>query len=305
MLPIIAFAICSPLFPGGRQAGATAPAAEESFATPDAAAKELLRAVEAGDMAALGRLFGRNSAPIISSGDAVQDKNTRARFVQKATEAMRVKVDPKNNNRALLLLGADKFQFPIPLVRANGRWHFDTVAGKREVLARRIGSNELDAIAVCREYVQAQYQYAAAYSDRNGVHQYAQRFISSPGSKDGLYWPASSDASAISARITQAAAQGYRPEPGRMVPYHGYYYKILTAQGPDAPGGARNYLVQGLMIGGFGLLAWPAEYGNSGVMTFIVNQNGVVYQKDLGPNTPAIAQSMASFNPDRSWRAVR
>lgn len=220
---------------------------------------------------------------------------------------MKLQKDPTNENRMLLLIGKDDFAFPIPLVRANGRWYFDTQEGKHEILARRIGSNELDAIAVCREYVQTQYQYAAEDSGKNGVHQYAQKFISSPGLKDGLYWSAASGAaaSAISARVTQAAAQGYKQEVGRMVPYHGYYYKILKAQGPYASGGAKNYLVQGLMIGGFGLVAWPAEYGNSGVMTFMVNQDGVIYQKNLGPNTSAIGQAMTAFNPDKTWRAVR
>jgi hypothetical protein len=305
----IAAAICMPLSLAqtGRQTSTTTSSAQESFATPDAAAQALLRSAQAGDAAALNRIFGRNSAQVISSGDPVQDRNTRAKFVQAAEASMKVNKDPRNDNRAFLLIGPDDFQFPIPLVRVNGRWRFDTQAGQREILARRIGSNELDAIAVCREYVEAQQQYAAGNSDNKGVHQYARKFISSPGLKDGLYWPAASGAteSAISARVSRAAAQGYQAQPGRMVPYHGYYFKILSAQGPDAPGGARNYLVQDLMIGGFGLVAWPAEYGNSGVMTFMVNQDGMVYQKNLGPNTSTIAQAMAAYNPDKTWRTVR
>jgi hypothetical protein len=253
---------------------------QRAFTTAEEAAQALVGAAESGDENALGLLFGARSKEIVSSGDPVQDKNTRAAFVKAAKDSMTLKTDPVNQNRVLLLVGADNFEFPIPLVREDGLWSFDTKEGGKEILARRIGSNELDAISVCAEYVQTQREYAAEDSDESGVHQYAQKFISSPGQKDGLYWPAASGA------------------------YHGYNFKILKAQGPDAPGGAKDYLVQGLMIGGFGLVAWPAEYGASGVMTFMVNQDGQVYEKDLGPNTEAAGQAMAAFNPDKTWSAV-
>jgi hypothetical protein len=278
---------------------------QRAFTTAEAAAQALVGAAESGNANELGILFGAKSKEIISSGDAVQDKNTRADFVKAAKVSMTLKADPVNENRVVLLIGADNFEFPVPLVREDGLWSFDTKEGTKEILARRIGSNELDAISACAEYVQTQRQYAAEDSDESGVHQYAQKFIGSPGQKDGLYWPAASGAdSPVAAWFTQAAAQGDAQQPGRMVPYRGYYFKILKAQGPDAAGGAKDYLVQGLMIGGFGLVAWPAEYGASGVMTFMVNQDGQVYEKDLGPNSAAAGQAMAAFNPDKSWRAV-
>jgi hypothetical protein len=205
-----------------------------------------------------------------------------------------------------VLLGADAFPFPIPLAKTGDRWHFDTAAGKTEILARRIGSNELDAIAACKAYVDAQYDYAAEDRNKNGIPEYARKMISSPGKRDGLFWP-ESDAppTRFAAGVKKAQEEGYRQEGETPTPYHGYNFRILMAQGPKAHGGALEYLQHGSMIGGFGLVAWPAEYGVSGIKTFLVNQDGVVFEKDLGSSTSATAIAMKVFDPDRTWRRVR
>jgi Protein of unknown function (DUF2950) len=203
----------------------------------------------------------------------------------------------------VLIMGREDWPFPIPLVRKDGTWRFDTAAGREEILYRRIGRNELDAIETCLAYVDAQQEYAERGVAGNGV--YAQRIVSRPGKKDGLYWPAQSgtDESPLGELAASAAAEGYRAGQQRA-PYHGYYYKVLTRQGPNAPGGALDYVVRGNMIGGFALVAYPAEYRNSGVMTFLVSHQGNVYEKDLGPDTARIAAGMTAFNPDNSWRRV-
>jgi hypothetical protein len=203
----------------------------------------------------------------------------------------------------VLVIGREDWPFPIPLVRKDGAWQFDTEAGRDEILYRRIGRNELNAIETSLAYVDAQQEYAEQGVASNGV--YAQRIVSRPGKKDGLYWPAQSkaDESPLGELAASAAAEGYRAGQQRA-PYHGYYYKVLTRQGPNAPGGAMDYVVRGRMIGGFALVAYPAEYRNSGVMTFLVNHQGNVYEKDLGPNTASIAPGMTAFNPDKTWRRV-
>jgi hypothetical protein len=203
----------------------------------------------------------------------------------------------------VLVIGREDWPFPIPLVRKDGTWRFDTAAGRAEILYRRIGRNELNAIETALAYVDAQQEYAEQGVAGNGV--YAQRVVSRPGTKDGLYWPAQSgaDESPLGELAASAAAEGYRAGQQRA-PYHGYYYKVLTRQGPNAPGGAMDYVVRGRMIGGFALVAYPAEYRNSGVMTFLVNHQGNVYEKDLGPNTARVAAGMTAFNPDNSWRRV-
>jgi len=277
--------------------------AQDSFKTPDAAADALANAARNNDRAAILNVLGREGADIASSGDPVADAAIRTKFVQTYDAKHQVKMD--GDAKASLIIGSDDFPFPIPLVRKDGAWQFDTAAGRQEILARRIGRNELDAIQSSLAYVDAQNEYADKDRTGAGPGVYAQRIISDAGKKDGLYWPssASGDESPLGELVAEATKQGYRTGEGRT-PYHGYYFKILTKQGPDAHGGALDYVVNGKMIGGFGLVAYPAEYRNSGVMTFIVNHEGVVFQKDLGPHTAELAERMTSFNPDSSWTKV-
>ncbi len=274
--------------------------AQQLFQTPEAAVKALAAAAKSGDVRAIMRVLGPEGAELASSGDPVADTATRKKFAEAFEVKNRVAVD---GDKATLFLGETDWPFPIPLIRRNETWRFDAALGKEEILQRRIGRNELSAIQACLAFVDAQEEYAE--KDRGaGVGVYAQRIVSRPGRKDGLYWPAQpGDESPIGERAARATAEGYRIGQGRT-PFHGYYYKILTRQGPDARGGAVDYVVRGNMIGGFALVAYPAEYDNSGVMTFIVNQDGTVYEKDLGPNTSGIASSMTAFNPDSSWRKV-
>ena len=276
--------------------------AQESFKTPEAAADALANAARIGDRAAIVKVLGPDGADIASSGDPVADADMRKKFVATYDSKHQVKMD--GDAKATLIIGQEDFPVPIPLVRKGDAWQFDTVAGRQEILARRIGRNEIAAIQSSLAYVDAQNDYAA--KDRGaGAGVYAQRIVSSAGKKDGLYWPASAggDESPLGELVAQATRQGYRTGEGRT-PFHGYYFKILTKQGPDARGGAVSYVVNGKMIGGFALVAYPAEYRNSGVMTFIVNHDGVVYQKDLGPRTDELAERMTSFNPDQSWAKV-
>jgi len=238
---------------------------------------------------------------IVFSGDEVADREARKRFVSAYDAKHNVNVE---GDKAFLVVGADDFPLPIPLIRREANWTFDTAAGRLEVLYRRIGRNELDAIQTCLAYVDAQNEYAEKDRTGAGPGVYARRIVSSSGKKDGLYWPASDgDASPLGELVAQASEEGYKAGTGRT-PYHGYYYRILTRQGPNAPGGVLNYIVRGKMIGGFALLAFPAEYGNSGVMTFLVNHSGTVYQKDLGDYTTSLAERMTWFDPDQTWKKV-
>ena len=284
-----------------------APISQKTFATADEAAQALARAVEANDVNALMLLFGDDAKDFIASGDAVQDRNQRAAFAARIREAMKLDKDTGDANRVVILTGNDGDPFAVPLVRKANRWRFDTDAGSTELLARRIGANELDTIELCGGYVEAQQKYAIEDPAQIGIAVYAERLISSPGKKDGLYWPAESGGavSPISAQITKAAAEGYSKKDERPVPYHGYYYKILKAQGLHAPGGAHDYVQKGLMLGGFALVAWPAEYGASGIKTFIVDQDGVVVEKDLGDKTTEIAKAMIAYDPDPTWRPTQ
>ena len=235
------------------------------------------------------------------SGDEVADREARERFVGAYDAKHNVTVE---GDKAFLVVGADDFPLPIPLTRQETNWKFDTAAGRLEVLYRRIGRNELDAIQTCLAYVDAQNEYAEKDRTGAGPGVYARRIVSASGKKDGLYWPASDgEASPLGEFVAQASAEGYKAGAGRT-PYHGYYYRILTRQGPNAPGGMLNYVVKGKMIGGFALLAYPAEYGNSGVMTFLVNHSGTVYQKDLGDYTMSLAERMTWFDPDQTWKKV-
>jgi hypothetical protein len=275
--------------------------AQQSFKTAEEAVDALVSAAKADDRSAVLTVLGRDGADIVSSGDAVADASARNRVIE-AYDAKHQLV-MEGADKAALIIGREDWPFPIPLVRKDGTWRFDTVAGREEILYRRIGRNELSAIQACLAYVDAQQEYAERGIAGNGV--YAQHIVSRPGKKNGLYWPAQSNAdeSPLGELAASAAAEGYRVGQQRA-PYHGYYYKVLSRQGPNASGGALDYIVRGRMIGGFALLAYPAEYRNSGVMTFLVNHQGNVYEKDLGPNTARIAASMTAFNPDNTWRRI-
>ena len=277
--------------------------AERTFPTPQEAAQALVDAVAHDDTAALMKLFGPQGADIVQSGDPVEDKSARGEFTRRAHEKMDVRIEPMNAGRAMVVTGNDNWPFPVPLIRAkDGQWHFDAARGRTEILARRIGRNELVAIDVCRGYVEAQMDYASKDYDKDGILEYAQKLVSTSGQKDGLYWDGEPGNLVPKAFADAADALAV---PGKKVPYHGYYFRILKAQGPDAPGGAHSYVVKGEMIGGFALAAYPAEYGVSGIKTFIVNQDGVVYEKDLGPATDMTARQMPSFNPGKGWQAVQ
>jgi hypothetical protein len=275
--------------------------AQQSFRTADDAVNALVGAARIGNRAGILTVLGREGAAIVSSGDDAGDAAERQRFVTAYDAKHRISMDA--GGKAILIVGEEDFPFPIPLVRKDGMWRFDTVAGRQEILYRRIGRNELEAIQVCLAYVDAQNEYAE--KDRAGAGAYARRIVSQAGAKDGLYWPASQgdEASPLGELFAEASQEGYRPGGGRA-PFHGYYYKILTKQGPTAPGGALDYVVNGRMIGGFALVAYPAWYGITGVMTFLVNHTGVVLEKDLGSNSTRLAERMTSFNPDQTWKKV-
>jgi hypothetical protein len=275
-----------------------------TFSTPEAAVEALIKAAGDYDVPTLQKIFGPAGKELISTADPVQDKNGATAFADRARQKNAVQKDSKNPNKAILVTGDDQYPFPIPLVKRGALWSFDTVAGRTEVLYRRIGTNELDAIQVCRGYVEAQKEYAATTHDDSGVNQYAQKIISTPGKQDGLYWADSEGkpAGPISEPVAKAIAEGYSVDkPGG---YHGYYFKILKGQGPAAPLGKIDYLIQGAMIGGFALVAVPAEYRVTGVKTFIVGPDGIVYQKDLGPDSLNIAKQMELYNPDKTWLAT-
>lgn len=273
------------------------------FNTPQQAADELVDAAEKFDLSALEDIFGSDGDDIVLSGEYPQDRQRASDFAAEAREKKSVSVDPKRGNRAFLLVGNEDWPFPVPLVKLGDKWYFDAKAGRQELLHRRIGANELDAIEICRGYVEAQYGYAFQPREGFDVNQYAQRIISTPGKQDGLAWqnPDGSWAGPIGEKIARAIEQGYSPE---AEPYHGYFFKILKGQGPAAPLGQMDYVVKGVMIGGFALVAAPAEYGETGVKTFVVSQDGVVYEKDFGPNTLAEFRKMERFNPDQSWNPV-
>ena len=275
--------------------------AQQSYKTPEDAAAALAAAVKSGPGDIL-KVLGRAAEDIVSSGDEVADNDIRQRFTSMYDAKHGIKAE--GNKTATLILGPDDFPFPIPLVNTKTGWAFDTDEGRIEVLRRRIGRNELDAIQTALAYVDAQNEYAD--KDRGeGAGVYAQRFLSTPGKKDGLFWRDDSDPSPLGALVAEASAEGYKQGTGEApAPYHGYYFRILKGQGSDAAGGALNYVVKGKMIGGFGLIAWPAEYGNSGVMTFLVNHAGTVYQKDLGNRTAVIAERTTLFDPDQTWKKV-
>jgi len=291
---------------GPKQAPASATGSStgaQGFNTPQAAADALVKAAESFDEDALTRIFGPSGTDIAFTGEVAQDRKHATDFAAEAREKMSVTVDPKTGNRAFVLVGNDQWPFPVPLVKSGDKWFFDAKAGRQELVYRRIGANELDAIEVCRGYVEAQDAYALQAREGYDVNQYAQRIISTPGKQDGLAWQNSDGTwgGPIGEKIAQAIDQGYNIS---SEPYHGYFFKILKGQGPAAPLGEMNFVVKGVMIGGFALVAAPAEYGVTGVQTFIVSHDGVVYQKDLGPKTIDAFNKMELFNPDDSWTPV-
>ena len=275
--------------------------AQKTFATPNEAANAFIQATANFDTSALTEILGPDGEKLVSSEDPVQDKNIAVAFAAKAHEKNSIAIDPHNSGRAILVVGKEDWPLPIPIVKQNGRWLFDTKAGRREVLYRRIGSNELDAIEICRGYVDAQEEYALHKHDGSEVNQYAQRIISTPGKHDGLVWrnPDGSLEGPVAEGIAKALDEGYT---NRSQPYHGYFFKILKGQGPDAPLGQMDFVVEGAMIGGFALAAAPAEYRVTGVKSFIVSYEGIVYQKDLGPDTLEIFKKMELYNPDKTWK---
>jgi hypothetical protein len=273
---------------------------QQTFQTPEAAVKALVTALRGNVWMDIYTLFGPGSGPLIASGDRVADKERRAKFTRLYGEKNRLEAVGKA--KVVLHVGNDDWPFPIPLVRSGKNWRFDTKQGKEEILNRRIGKNELDTIQTCMAIVDAQREYATMDRDGSGLMAYAQKFFSTGGTKDGLYWEVSpgEKPSPLGPFAAKAQSEGYRKEE-KPAPYNGYFFRILTEQGKDARGGAYSYLVKGKMIGGFGLVAYPAVYGASGVKTFIVNHEGIVYEKDLGPSTVEKAKSMKAFNPDKTW----
>jgi len=277
--------------------------AVKSFGSPQQAVDSLINAAEKFDVAALIQIFGPGGEDIVFSGEFAQDQKHAADFVAEAHEKKSVSVDSKVGNRAFLLVGNEEWPFPVPIVKSGDKWSFDAKAGRQELLYRRIGANELDAIAICHGYVEAQYDYAFRKRQGYDVSQYAQRIISTPGTQDGLAWQESDGTweGPIGEKIARAIEQGYSLGAD---PYHGYFFKILKGQGPAAPLGEMDYMVKGAMIGGFALAAVPAEYAVTGVRTFIVSQDGVVYEKDLGPKSLNEFKKMERFDPDKSWVPV-
>jgi Protein of unknown function (DUF2950) len=276
-----------------------------AFSSPDEAGNGLLDAAKAGDQNALLAIFGPDSKDTISSGDAVQDKATVGAFVSGYEEMHRWRKMPDGSQ--ILLIGAQNFPFPIPLKKNDsGQWFFDTAAGKEEILRRRIGRNELSVIDVCGALADAQADYYSRRHD-DGSKQFAVKFISDPGKQNGLYWesPEGQPKSPLGPMLAYATSEGYAVKPDAHQPFHGYYFHMLTSQGSNAPSGAKNYVVNGKMMGGFAFVAYPAEYGNSGVMTFIMNQDGLFLQKDLGKTTTETASAMTVFDPDASWTVVQ
>lgn len=279
---------------------------QAEYASPDQAVQSLVTAVRTEDKDSLRRIFGPEAEDILKSGDPVDDRNRAHKFLALYDEKHHLVDEP--DGRVTLVVGKDDWPMPVPIVKDDKgkRWRFDPDAGKEEILNRRIGRNELDVIQVCKAIVDAQHDFAEIKAANGGVPEYAQKFLSDAGQKNGLYWPTAEGEpqSPLGPRVADAVEEGYSatgdPDAGPR-PYHGYYYRMLTRQGVTAQGGSRDYLVNGRMIAGFAVVAWPADYGNSGIMTFIVNQDGVVYQRDLGDDTDKLARAMQAFDPGPGW----
>jgi len=282
-----------------------ATAQQKTFSTAEDAVKAVVTAAKNNNDNEMLAIFGPASKELIFSGDAVADKQRRAQFIKAYEEKNKL---VQQGNDMVLVIGKDDWPFPIPVTKKGESWVFDTERGKQEILNRRIGENELYTIQSCLAIVDAQREYALKDRDRNALLEYAQKFVSDPGKKNGLYWEAKQGEpqSPLGPIMTQMRSEGYQGKPSATpVPYHGYYYRILTAQGKNAPGGAYSYLVKGKMIGGFAVVAHPAEYGNSGVMTFMINHDGKVFQKNLGQSTATVAAAMKEYNPDKTWTEVK
>jgi hypothetical protein len=283
--------------------GAAPADATRTFSSPDAAANALIDAAEKFDVPALEQILGPGGKDIIHTGEPARDREIAQQFAEQGRTQMEVSVDPKTKKRAFLSVGSDNWPFPVPIVKSGTTWSFDSKAGLQEILIRRIGRNELDAIQVCRGFVEAQNEYVLTKHGQPPVNQYAQRIISTPGTQDGLAWknPDGTWDGPVGENVARAIERGYS---SRTEPYHGYFFKVLKGQGPNAPLGQMDYVVNGAMIGGFALIAFPSQYEVTGVKTFLVSNDGVVYEKDLGPNTVRIARKIERFNPDKSWSPV-
>jgi hypothetical protein len=282
-----------------------AAAKQKSFASAEEAVKALVTAARNNDDKELLSIYGADAKDLISSGDKVADKQRRENFLAKYDEQNKM---VREGNSTIIIIGKDNWPFPIPIVKKGETWSFDIQKGKEEVLNRRIGENELYTIQTCLAIVDAQREYAMTDRDGDNLHEYAEKFASDPGKKNGLYWATKEreEPSPLGQLLAQAKAEGYSKKDKKgPVPYHGYYYRIIKAQGKNAPGGAYDYVIKGNMIGGFAVVAYPAKYGNSGVMTFIVNHDGVVYQKNLGKNTDKTAKAMTKYDPDKTWEKTK
>lgn len=286
-----------------------APAQQQLFSSPEEGTRALVAAIQAKDRDSLARIFGPRMKELLS-GDPVSDANDLSDLSAYISEA--TKLDRESDQKVTLMVGKDEWPFPVPIIKAGGQWRFDTDNGVEELHYRRIGGNEIDATLVCQAYALSQYDYFSRGDwDGDQVSEYAAKLLSSPGKKDGLYWEVVGDEeqSPLGPLVALAAGEGYTRKKGpgtqTAAPFHGYYFKVLTRQGSSAPGGAYNYIINGNMIAGFALVAYPATWGNSGVMTFVVNQEGRVYEKDLGPRTAQIAGAMPEYNPDSTWKLVR
>ena len=279
-------------------------AQQKSFSSAEAAANAAITAAKNNDDKELLAIFGAQAKEVLFSGDAVADKQRREDFLAAYAEQNRLATEGENT---ILIVGKQDWPFPIPIAKKGQSYVFDTAKGREEILNRRIGQNELFTIQALLAVVDAQREYAMKDRDRDALLEYAQKFVSDPGKRNGLYWEVKQGEpqSPLGPIMTRIRGEGYQTKPGTPVPYHGYYYRILTAQGKDAPGGAYSYVVKGKMIGGFAVVAYPAQYGNSGVMTFIVNHDGKVFEKNLGPNTASITKGMKEYNPDKTWTAVK
>lgn len=295
----VAAACCFPLV----LAAAAPTTQQESFATPEQATEALVAAAGQFDVPALTKILGPDGVDLVVTEDAVMDKNQSTAFAAKAKERSRVVLDAKNPKRATLVIGDEDWPMPIPIVQKGGCWSFDTKSGRQEVLFRRIGGNELVAIDICRGYVEAQNEYASERHDGSPINQYAQRIVSTPGKQDGLAWQTVEGTwqGPVGEGIARVIAEGYST---KIEPYHGYFFKVLKGQRASAPMGAMDFIVHGAMIGGFALVASPADYGVTGIKTFIVNHDGVVYEKDLGPKSVEQFRAMTIYNPDKTWSPV-
>ena len=274
-----------------------------TFATPQEAADALIDAAEKYDVATLEAILGPEGRDIIHTGEDVRDREQAAAFAAQARQKKHVAVDPKLASRAFLSIGPDDWPFPVPIVKTGGKWSFDSKAGRQEILYRRVGRNELDVIQICHGFVEAQHEFALKKREGYGMNEYAQRIISTPGKQDGLAWKNDDGTwgGPVGEKVAQAIEKGY----SQGEPFHGYFFKVLKGQGPAAPLGELDFVVKGVMIGGFALIAFPAQYRLTGVQTFIVSHDGVVYQKDLGPKTVELANAIDRFNPDKTWSPVQ